>query len=1433
MKSLGLHERKSIIGPTLAHTTFASDIDPEDAVLIYCRRTNNNAVVKVVKKQARNAKVTTPVRMILATGNSFPDHEEAEDEENEETLGTLPMGDSPGSLLGMFVNPMDGALWGATSTGELYCCPKSNGSVEGSLGDIIGCIPSGILAWCPRPDGEMLALVTGEGQLVLLETSSWSVLWERSLEEILSTAVKAEGAGASVGWGRKETQFHGKAGKAAALARETIREALLATDDRLPRLGWRPDGELLACSFVHRQQRQQTEEDATETEASACRELLIISPNDTTDSLAAATMGEPIEGMGMAMAWRGDGSLIAVHQQRANHEHWIVFYERNGLRHGEFRLNNLPPTDSTVIKALTWNCDGSILAVHHYQQQQTAERGRDSSMVDLWTTSNYHWYLKYRLLQEPIEEVSWSVNNPYVLVTREAASGDEGGHLKEYTFFETIHRSSCTGRNDPLSLVAVTDGSRLLLTALALANIPPPFSQTVIELEDYWIPSWVSIVVGGGDGVATTNDGCLLLAASCQGHLVAYRIEGESKEIGTATGTTSSLSRPPSLKATLLWSLSLGLSVKQVVATREARIIYGLTMGGRLFCLDGTSKRVIHLAMTASPLTLFASGPSWAVGTREEGYKPYVQTRDGDIMPLPEIGSREIMMVFDDDTEDNDKPPTSFLLEPIEYRDDQNVSLPSPLIATKDGQTFFRLGSEQKGVFSYFTLSGTSGILATDCTSFMLLDDFVCWTNPAGLLRFRPLSLLFLAQQRGSGHQQPLQQPYSLGRTEEAERLTEGGARLIAAIPRAASLVLQMPRGNLETIYPRALLLSLVKRLLDGLYYREAFLTCRRHHLDMNLLHDHNAPLFRSTLGKFLEALPEAEHLNYFLTSLRNINVMHTRYAPLEGGQERRMIAREGVPIVKTGTDDPFSNKVNELCEAFRDEFLRSKVSRHQFAEPLMTTFVVQQPPDHEAALNIIIDLQKEPAVMERALKYLLFLVPAERLYRTALGLYNLPMALSVARRSTLDPTEYTTFLSDLHRCQPLARQKHRIDDYLQRHERALQHLLRCEDASWGEEILPYIQRHTLYRAAFGMLPDMDATHYWPSLCVAYGEYEEGRGNLRIAVDLFAHAGDRAHALGLAITAGYWQKALALNAEEQQLVRLVEVLRQGRRYEEAFTLVARYLENPALLTEIAIEGRLWTAGGVSIVAGDDVNLRQSLVRGALQCREQVLVEVKQLVADLTEKFERLEKVQTQLVSELDPSYIRAALEGGDGTLSSSSPFSEAGDDSLSDRLSTLSMRTGTSILSTLSGTSTLASISRASTSKNKRKADKQRMRGKPGSPFEREYLRDTLRELITRVGTLGGGEGMRDLLQFLADERQFVAARSLQEALLDLCALLEDYCVRLQRLVQAQEERMTPELLSLLGLTPWSIPSTLQVDHVWKTAFDIPPRLRSFLIAYL
>ena len=71
-----------------------------------------------------------------------------------------------------------------------------------------------------------------------------------------------------------------------------------------------------------------------------------------------------------------------------------MFFERNGLRHGEFTL---PFAQGEVqVLELGWNCDSSILAIWISPLPTAYQEEGENPMtyLQLWTTSNYHWYLK-------------------------------------------------------------------------------------------------------------------------------------------------------------------------------------------------------------------------------------------------------------------------------------------------------------------------------------------------------------------------------------------------------------------------------------------------------------------------------------------------------------------------------------------------------------------------------------------------------------------------------------------------------------------------------------------------------------------------------------------------------------------------------------------------------------------------------------------------------------------------------------------------------------------------------------------------------------------------------------------------------------------------------------------------------------------------------
>ena len=104
---------------------------------------------------------------------------------------------------------------------------------------------------------------------------------------------------------------------------------------------------------------------------------------------------------------------------------------------------------------------------------------------------------------------------------------------------------------------------------------------------------------------------------------------------------------------------------------------------------------------------------------------------------------------------------------------------------------------------------------------------------------------------------------------DERCRNIERGAKLVAVMPSTFAVTLQMPRGNLETVYPRALVLAGVRRNIDRQQYKKAFLACRNHRVDMNILHDYKPRQFLEDIPLIIKQLSKAEFIDLLLSQLR------------------------------------------------------------------------------------------------------------------------------------------------------------------------------------------------------------------------------------------------------------------------------------------------------------------------------------------------------------------------------------------------------------------------------------------------------------------------------------------------------------------------------------------------------------------------------------
>lgn len=111
--------------------------------------------------------------------------------------------------------------------------------------------------------------------------------------------------------------------------------------------------------------------------------------------------------------------------------------------------------------------------------------------------------------------------------------------------------------------------------------------------------------------------------------------------------------------------------------------------------------------------------------------------------------------------------------------------------------------------------------------------------------------------------------PEDTPETDERCRNIERGGRLITITPSNFAVTLQLPRGNLETIYPRALVLAGVRSFIDQKNYRSAYLACRSQLVDVNILHDYAPQQFFESIPLFIKQLSTVEYIDDFLSHLK------------------------------------------------------------------------------------------------------------------------------------------------------------------------------------------------------------------------------------------------------------------------------------------------------------------------------------------------------------------------------------------------------------------------------------------------------------------------------------------------------------------------------------------------------------------------------------
>lgn len=144
--------------------------------------------------------------------------------------------------------------------------------------------------------------------------------------------------------------------------------------------------------------------------------------------------------------------------------------------------------------------------------------------------------------------------------------------------------------------------------------------------------------------------------------------------------------------------------------------------------------------------------------------------------------------------------------------------------------------------------------VASDVTSFELHSDYLLATTMKHQLRCVPINDILDKRNVWKS---------------ESTRSLERGSKLILAVAKDSKTILQMPRGNLEVVHPRPLVIHSVKNHLDNCQYGMSLEILRRHRINLNLLVDHNPDKFLQNTVDFVHQLEDVARLCLFISDLQ------------------------------------------------------------------------------------------------------------------------------------------------------------------------------------------------------------------------------------------------------------------------------------------------------------------------------------------------------------------------------------------------------------------------------------------------------------------------------------------------------------------------------------------------------------------------------------
>ena len=1349
---------------------------------------------------------------------------------------------------------------GAATVGEAGAKIPAGAVGPECIPECVGAVPSGIRAMRWNPDGEILLVATGDGQLVCMN-KDFFVLAEAPLG---ASGERVGTAAASLSW-------RGDGAYAASLT--------LEVGDAEPRLR--------VWSREDLEPHSEGEVSPASPLESGVAYVSSSSPGEAgggveSPSISAAESSAP------PLAWQPRGALVAAASARGG----VVFFERNGLRRGGFDL----PRDGAGdrVRALAWSSDSSALCV--------TTAGDSAHGVQVWTRGNMRWYLKREMRYPRMSSggfqraplVRWDEDDADVLRVFTA-----DGTVEEHAFGWDVCVSAA-------ATAAVVDGCRALITPLARTPIPPPmcaataiFSAPVSELA--WVPG------GGAEGgeeeagetlLALLADGTLEIVSSTRGTEWEETCEELARELASAkrgdgddgddefcltarpvriveddtvaSFSDASFSDEPGGGRTILRRLrhlacpSPRVAVMTADCPRDgsaALLVVDMRRDEIATCgadrdegWSGAMTRACVLPGEATRVTPLEGGAPATALVQVRGQSTPMMWTEGDgggCFParLPEVALRESCAVARAFTTADSRA----LLVGLDAGGTLRCGSRAVALGVRSfavhrcaGDGTVAAGSDAPDVSYAVSLSRRSVPRVT----YVTLADELRVAEVADLLGLgdssgpgagtadaeAPINRDELASaaggKRGGGNSRSVERggvymdqlhvsmraamrPADWARAADFRtRRVEEGSRIVAAPPGSVNVVLQMPRGNLETVHPRSLALPAVTAALAAGRFTAAATLAARHRVDLNLLVDYAWPSFLSRASEFVESVNDPDVV------MELIEVLDPADTTAPGGVYAHLRGPDVDAGPQPAIGEKLVGKVAGTCSAIRAAVearsYGSAVDRlldDRWELVVLSAHARTEPPDLGAALARVgrrrelelaavsggggMEVLDSKKVLDSAtaLKHLIALVGGEALYEAALGTYDLSLAYLVGTHSAMDPGE---FVADLKRLQDIESEPLRradVDARLGRWPSCVENLLRGGDIAGACEVA---ERRRLFPHALAALSESlaaegsalskeSAVEVRREVTRAYAAFLSRERRHEDAAVALLSVGEGRAALDEYREAVAWRPALALAARlglsQNERTSIAEEICEALELTDpssAAIVAAQHLGDVDRAVGSLTRAREWRESARVAYLHNRADLVETVVAPcAAEAAQGVLSEATELPSRLDKYLTRLRDLRTRREA------MRRAIDAGAEAWRGDRPGGGDDDDAASEAPSLASGVSGMSAYTDrTAGARTATSHARSGvpSTQGGRKPTRKQRRGKKagaglraGGPTEERDLAAHLASGAV-AGSLGAPRALEEigeLTELLVSLGHAEDAAALQRAVSDAVAALE------------------------------------------------------------